>query len=208
MSPRTWRLDFDINDVEDCPTHTVSNNTTTTEAETEELLGQESNRESVSSRELSTRTDSEYIEEFVEEVMNVFQSNTPEFSCAFSSPVPWKVFIDIQLARKSNKDQSIFDRCIFEALNEAVTDTYRTCNRVLSTNRHTEDEEDLCIPLPPDQEWVMDVKNKVLRAVNHRSLHADAIGTILAQDAFYFQNSVMDLRDELEEVQRDQLDAI
>ncbi|GMH39484.1 hypothetical protein BSKO_07382 [Bryopsis sp. KO-2023] len=231
MSPRTWRLDFDIHEVEDCPTadtninnssssnnnnHIITNenninssngnNNNNMDAESEELLAaQESNRESVSSRELSTRTDSDYIEEFVEEVMRTFQSNTPDFSSAFTAPVPWKVFVDIQLARKSNKDQSIFDRCIFEALNEAVADTYRTCNRVLSINRSDDEEEGRYIALPPDEEWIYDVKNKVLKAVNHRSLHSDAIGAILSQDVFYLHNSVMDLHDELGEVQKEQL---
>lgn len=120
---RTWRLDFDIHD------ENASNVITDTEAE-EYVNALESNRESVSSRELVTRTDPDYVAALVEEMMSAFLRNAPEYSQVCTAPVPGKVFVELQGQRKPNKDQSIFDRCIFETMNEIVSDTYKMCNRI------------------------------------------------------------------------------
>lgn len=142
--------------------------------------------------------DAEYINRFIEDVMDMFLRENPQVVRPYGSCVPIKCFTDLQSTKPDCiKEQMVFDRCIFEAINDAVADVYRRCNRIEDPVGNSNDL--LMLPLPTKHQWINDIKRVVLRAAEQPT-EVDVVDVLIDQDACFLHKKLLDLEDELVEL--------
>eukprot|EP00803_Ostreobium_quekettii_P000959 evm.model.scf_12EXC.17 EVM.evm.TU.scf_12EXC.17 scf_12EXC:147502-154857(+) len=138
-------------------------------------------------------SDLNYIGKFVEELMGYFLADLPDSVQPFGPVVPESCFLELQSAKPDCiREQSVFDRCIFEAVVDAVGAVYRRCNRVEGVTYAPFDR----LPLPDERQWIDNVKRQVLRAAEQPA-GVDVVDLLLTHDAWVLQQNLLSLEDEL-----------
>eukprot|EP00803_Ostreobium_quekettii_P002627 evm.model.scf_148EXC.4 EVM.evm.TU.scf_148EXC.4 scf_148EXC:44369-54216(-) len=135
-------------------------------------------------------TDLDYISKFVDDVMGHFLTDLPDCVKPFGCVLPERCFSETQATKDCIREQSVFDRCIFEAVGEAVEAVYRRCNRVEGAVEGPLHR----LPLPNKGQWIDNVKRHVLRAAEQPA-GVDVIDILLTHDAWILQQNLLDLDD-------------